>query len=121
MDKALRDILETFDNQYPERDYTHPYCLSGVYLGLSQDGPARLRHADDRLHSGGKVRGIEKSENVFAAVSQHGHFLRNRDQPDSRRSGGGAKTAQNDANRRFQRPGWNYHYGDGEHLKKDEG
>ena len=44
-----RSLLETFDNQFPNRDYTIEIVCPEFYLGLPQDGPARLWHTDDLL------------------------------------------------------------------------
>ena len=42
----FRDMLETFDNQYPEPGLHDRDRLPRVHVGLPEDGPARLRHAD---------------------------------------------------------------------------
>src|SRR5437879_12473683 len=65
-------------------------AIPGVFLGLPKDRNARLRHAYDPVHAQEGVPRTKSPETVLAGITEPGHLLRNRSEPDSaRRRGGG--------------------------------
>ena len=99
MDESFRNVLETFDNQYPERDYTiEIVCpeFTSVCPKTGQPDFGTLTFA----YVPGPVRGTEELEVLSATVSQRRDFLRDGDQPDFGRSGRRAPAAEDDAHRR---------------------
>ena len=96
-----RDILETFENPCPGRDYTiEIVCPEFTSVcpktGQPDFGTLTFSYVPDK-----KVRRVEEPEALFAAVSQRGDLLRGRDQPDSRRPGGRVAAAADDARGSF--------------------
>ena len=53
----FRDLLETFDNPHPKRDYSDRDRLPGVHLRLPEDRPAGLRHVDHPIR--GRAKFVE--------------------------------------------------------------
>ena len=52
MSEPFSSLLETFENQYPGRDYTIEIVAPEFTSVLSQDGPARFRHPDHPVRTG---------------------------------------------------------------------
>ena len=76
MDDRFRDVLETFDNQYPDRDYTIEIVCPEFTSVCPKTGQPDFGTLTITLCARGEVRGAEESEVLPPAVPQRGHFLR---------------------------------------------
>ena len=78
-----RKLLETFDNQFPARDYEIK-IIAGIHLDLPGDRPAGFRRAGDRLRAAGLDRGEQELEAFPAELPQPGNILRKRHEHNDR-------------------------------------
>ena len=69
MPDDFRTALETFPDQFPEREYMIEIDCPEFTSVCPKYGPARFRHAFDYLYSRPEVRGIKEPEAVPAEFS----------------------------------------------------
>ena len=101
-------VLEVFENQHPDRNYTIEIVCPEFTSVCPKDRPAGFWDTHHYLHSRHYVCRIEELETLFAHVSQRGDFLRRGDQSDSGRTGRGAGAAEDETGCRVYSAGWHF-------------
>jgi hypothetical protein len=109
MSDDFRAILETFDNQYPDREYTIEIVCPEFTSVCPRTGQPDFGKLTITYVPAEKCLELKSLKLYLQQFRNVGIFLRARNQSDSGRSGGGRPTAADAPGSCFQRPGRNHH------------
>ena len=110
----FRDVLETFENQYPGREYTIEIVCPEFTSVCPKTGQPDFGTLTFTYVPAAKCVELKSLKLYLQQFRNEGIYLRARDQPDPRRPGGRAPAAADDAGGRFH-PAWgHHHHGDGQ-------
>ena len=70
MTDSFQNTLETFENEFPNRDYEIEIVCPEFTSVCPQNGPARFWHSDPPLHAWGPLCRAEKPEALPATISK---------------------------------------------------
>ena len=115
MSRSFRDVLETFDNQYPGRDYTIEIVCPEFTSVCPKTGQPDFGTLTFTYVPDGKCVELKSLKLYLQQFRNEGIFYEHVDQPDPGRPGGGGPAAADAAGGRVHRPGRNHHHRDG-HL-----
>ena len=105
VDESFRNVLETFDNQYPDRDYTIEIVCPEFTSVCPKTGQPDFGTLTIAYVPEAKCVELKSLKFYLQQYRNEGIFYETRDQSDFGRLGRRAPAAADDAHRRVQSPG----------------